>query len=131
MKGVTAYQLEVMIKVGEIGLQTGRFADLDQILDSVSWGPSKESLQFVLRSLIGKGLLEKTARESRRGRVRVCFKATEKGLNALDPRRETGTYSVCSGVPESSMEPAKEFLEDPIPFVPGILEDEFSSFSTF
>lgn len=131
MKGVTAYQLEVMIKTGEIELQTGRFADLDQILDAASWGPSKESLQFVLRSLISKGLLEKTARESRRGRVRVCFKATEKGLNALDPRRETGTDSVRSGVSESSVEPSTEFLEHPTPFVPGILEDSFSTFSTF
>lgn len=131
MKGVTSRQLEVMLKMGEIETGTGRFADLDQILDAVSWGPSKESLQFVLRSLISKGLLEKTARESRRGRVRVCFKATEKGLNALDPRRETGTDSVRSGVHGSSLKDFEVASEGSVSFVPGILEDEFSTFSTF
>jgi hypothetical protein len=86
MKGVTKYQLEVLGLISQINKKSGQFADLDQILNAVSWAPSKESFQFVVRAIITKGLAEKMPMEVRRNRSRVCYRLTRSGILTLDPR---------------------------------------------
>lgn len=87
MKGVTPYQLEILQHLTALQAKTGQLADFDQLLERLSWKPTKASAQFTIRALIGKGLVEKAPLQSRRGRNRVCYSLTEDGKLALDPRR--------------------------------------------
>jgi DNA-binding PadR family transcriptional regulator len=105
LKGITDNQLELLKFVA--GREAdGALADLDQVLEKMSWGPTKESIQFTIRAMIAKGFIEKSGLQSRRGRNRVCFKANEKGKQVLDPRAR---------LPKAG---------EPEPFVPGSLEPE-------
>lgn len=119
MKGITSYQLEVMLSLRDIEAKTGCLADLDQVLSGLSWQPSKESAQFVFRALIAKEIIEKQPRQLRRGRTRVCFKLTEKGLCVLDPRRSTPSIPGASCVLEEDFDALKS-LES---IVPGASEE--------
>jgi hypothetical protein len=53
----------------------GRFIpiDLDQLLERLPYETTKQSMQFSVRALIGRGMLEKGARQNRRGRSRVTL----------------------------------------------------------
>ena len=116
MKGVTAYQLELLTTLRAIQSAAGALADMDQLLERLSWTPSKESLQFSIRALIAKGLIEKAGIETRRGRNRICYQMTVDGKAVLDPRPErreklseteaeefrAGTSKVASMWPESA-----------------------------
>ena len=82
MKGVTAYQLEMLSAVLEGSPGVGPI-DFDQLLAQLSWKPKKESAQFTIRACISKGLMEKTELQLRRGRLRVCYRTTEKGRSVL------------------------------------------------
>lgn len=84
MRGVTPYQLGVLKVV--VAAAPTEPIDLDQMLEQLAWAPTKESTQFVIRSLVTKGLIEKTELVFRRGRRRVCYRATPAGLAVLDPR---------------------------------------------
>ena len=53
--------------------------DLDQLLERVPYQTTKASMQFSLRALIKKGLIEKTGSENRRGRRRTLIKVTAAG----------------------------------------------------
>lgn len=75
---LTDKQIEQM-KVICAGNPDGEPVDIDQILERLSYGPSKQSFQFSLRALITKGLVEKSARESRRGRERQTITPTALG----------------------------------------------------
>ena len=86
MKGVTRYQAEILSKLKGLESSTGKLVDLDQLLEQLSWSPSKESVQFTIRALIQKGYIEKMPVETRRGRNRVCYRLTEGGMKVLDPR---------------------------------------------
>lgn len=112
MKGLTKRQFELLQHVKEGGKDG--LLDFDQLLDLLSWAPSKESAQFTIRALIGKGLLLKAGDlQLRRGRKRVCYELTEEGRKALDPR---GSLPV--GKPEVSVWlPEVEEV-----FVPGVEE---------
>ena len=115
MKGITPYQLEVMLKLDTLAAAAGRLADFDQLLERLSWKPTKESAQFVVRALVTKGFIEKMPRELRRGRTRVCYKTTEKGRLALDPTREAkAVESLSSGAS----------FEDFDSFIPGFSDEE-------
>lgn len=86
MKGVTKYQLEILVRMREISAGSGRLADFDQILEQLSWMPTKDSAQFTVRALIRKGLMAKCPLEHRRGRLRVCYDLTASGRLLFDPR---------------------------------------------
>ena len=86
MKGVTAYQFELLTKLQGMESTSGRFADFDQLLEQLSWAPSKESAQFTIRAIVRKGFIEKMPTETRRGRNRVLYRMTEAGRTVLDPR---------------------------------------------
>ena len=86
MKGITKYQLEILNKVRDVERDTGRLADFDQVLESLSWAPTKDAAQFTIRAVIAKGFIEKAPLEQRRGRKRVCYQMTKSGKLVLDPR---------------------------------------------
>lgn len=128
MRGATPHQYELLRLVQRTQTESESLVDLDQILEQLSWKPSKESAQFVIRALISKGLLEKAARELRRGRTRVTFRVTEKGLGALDPTRERKVEEkpvekVCE---VAQPEPLDLELEKLVSLVPGLPDGEFS-----
>jgi len=69
------------------GSGDGDFIDLDQMLEKLPYETSKQSLQFSLRFLIQRGLVEKKPYEIRRGRRRAIFDLTASALKSFD----TGT----------------------------------------
>lgn len=88
MKGITPYQFELLQRVSDLQKLHGEPPDLDQVLELLSWMPSKPSVQFTIRAMIDKGLISKRPAELRRGRVRVTFAIEKLGRQALDPRVE-------------------------------------------
>jgi hypothetical protein len=83
----------------------GRFesVDLDQLLERIPYKTSKESMQFSIRSLIGRGMVEKGPQEKRRGRTRATLLPTKTA-------RELGILTV-----ETMVEPGAtgdEILDD-------------------
>jgi hypothetical protein len=109
MKGVTKYQFEVLSRLREIEVETGRLSDFDQLLTRLSWTPTKESAQFTIRAVVGKGFIEKAPVETRRGRNRVCYRITVRGGLVLDPRGavmkvEKDTESLLPGSIEPELE---------------------------
>lgn len=86
---LTKYQIELLQAVAG-GSTTGDATspiDFDQLLDKLSWKPTKESAHFSIRALTKRGLIEKTEKLIlRRGRLRVGFRLTWAGKVVLDPR---------------------------------------------
>lgn len=85
MRGVTKYQIEILEAVKKHADAGGRI-DLDQLLETLSWTPTKQSLQFSIRALIAKKMIHKVGTEVRRGRKRVCFDLDVEGVKVFDPR---------------------------------------------
>lgn len=84
-RGLTPYQLEILRHLQ--GADPTLPLDFDQLLEKLSWAPSKESAQFSFRALVTKGLIAKSdTHHLRRGRKRVCYLLTAAGAQALDPR---------------------------------------------
>tara|TARA_B110000037_G_C17017643_1_gene463937 strand:- start:356 stop:682 length:327 start_codon:yes stop_codon:yes gene_type:complete len=86
--------LRVIVKSND----DGTFCDLDEILERLTEyedaGPTtKQSIQFVIRTLIRKGLIKKKGQELRRGRIRVVIAATALGYLLNSPYNE-GEYIV-------------------------------------
>lgn len=113
MKGITPYQLEVLRHVaaapGDAPL------DFDQLLEKLSWQPTKEAAQFTIRAAVTKKLIAKTERLIlRRGRKRVCYEVASEGVLVLDPRL------AASPTPGSSPADVTEVVSD---FVSSALPD--------
>lgn len=122
MKGVTHYQREILMLVRAVRAKTGQTADFDQVLDGLSWGPTKESAQFIIRALITKGFMQKLPLESRRGRKRVCYQLTPAGAGLLDPMVETGTEPKSEKVDEEVI-PGSVVADKADLDIPGIEEE--------
>lgn len=73
--------LEVIIKRNDDGTPK----DIDQIIDQVDYEVTKPSIQFTLRSMVKRGLIEKAGEATRRGRKRITYRATEFGSQCLAP----------------------------------------------
>lgn len=75
---LTTKQIEL---IGILGRRNpdGSAVDLDQLLDRLSYKPTKQSLQFSIRALIARGLIQKDAPEKRRGRTRTLLSLTKTG----------------------------------------------------
>lgn len=89
---LTTYQLELLMLVrdGNPNQEEGGAIDFDQLLEMLSWKPTKASCHFSIRALVRRGMLEKTPELMlRRGRQRVGFRLTEAGRVAIDPRDVT------------------------------------------
>lgn len=72
--------LDTIIK----GNPDGSWLDLNQTLEKLPYETTKDSFQFSIRALVGKGLIEKKGLEFRRGQNRVVYAPT---LRAYDLRR--------------------------------------------
>jgi hypothetical protein len=124
MKGVTDYQLEILRHVSEAPESDP--LDFDQLLEKLSWAPSKESAQFPIRSLVSKKLLAKGPLTLRRGRKRVVYLLTEEGRILLDPRLVPGR----SGAAEILGTENANYANS-APFVVGKLSTEDANFENF
>lgn len=75
---LTVKQIELLAVIGKRNPDGGA-TDLDQILERLSYKPTKQSLQFSIRALIAHGLIQKDAPEKRRGRTRTLISLTKTG----------------------------------------------------
>ena len=75
---LTAKQYNVLDTVTRLN-SDGSWIDLDQLLERVPHKTTKQALQFTVRSMVDRGLLEKKGRETRRGRSRVLFALSAAG----------------------------------------------------
>lgn len=87
----TAKQVDVLENILK-GAENGDFIDTDQLLDRLSYETSKKSLQFTIRFLVNRGLVEKKNREIRRGRLRAVYALTPDALRSFDTG--TGSFDV-------------------------------------
>lgn len=60
--------------------------DLDELLDRLSYKPTKQSLQFSIRALVDRKMIEKGERQIRRGRLRVVFLPTALGRAVIEDK---------------------------------------------
>lgn len=77
---LTDKQLEVLRVIAEANTD-GTLADLDEVIERVSYKPTKQAIQFSIRALVGHELIEKQGAEKRRGRNRVLLAVTPLGLH--------------------------------------------------
>lgn len=85
--------LTVIVK----GNQNGSFCDLDEIIQRVFYETNKPSIQFIIRNLISKGMIEKQETQKRRARRRVVLCATKSGYEFVS-RKRTSTPEAMSRV---------------------------------
>jgi hypothetical protein len=109
MKGVTDKQFELLKLVKRAAGEPS--ADFDQVLEALSWKPTKQSAQFTIRACIDKGLMEKAGLQLRRGRKRVCYALTKAGREVLDPRPVVSVS--LPAIPELSVEANPEVFDSP------------------
>lgn len=98
---LTVKQIELLTIIRE-GNPGGSLVDLDQLIERASYGPSKQSIQFSVRALIAKGLMEKAGPENRRGRSRVLFRITPAGEQLVRPAF-SGPRSIVLSVEEDAL----------------------------
>ena len=105
MKGTSKQQFRVLLAISKTSEESGKSVDLDELIESLTPPPTKEAIQFVIRALIRKSLIEKTTPELRRKRQRACFQLTNNGKISLDPTNRTYLE-----IPESSFDSGNDFL---------------------
>jgi len=71
--------MSVIIK----GNEDGSFVDMDELLERIAYKTTKQSVQFSLRALINRNMINKQEREKRRGRRRAVFSATRMGYHMM------------------------------------------------
>ena len=136
-RGLTPYQTEILDLVRD-GCVKNEPVDLDQLLDTLSWKPTKQSLQFTIRALIAKNVMAKTDCIVRRARKRVCFILTLEGMAVYDPREPAPVLKkedmevLIQEVNESTKRSVSaDFLDEKHPetaeesFPPGVPTEEF------
>lgn len=79
MQALSPKAFEV-VRVIMRGNPDGSWVDLDQLLERLSYKPSKQSMQFTLRALIKRGLIEKKPEELRREAYRRVLAPTAKAF---------------------------------------------------
>ena len=75
--------LTVIVK----GNTDGSFCDLDEIIQRVFYATNKQSIQFIIRNLVGKGMIEKKDTQKRRSRRRVVLCPTKGGYELVSRKR--------------------------------------------
>jgi hypothetical protein len=78
MRSLSAKQQEIL-KLIVRGNPDGSFIDLDELLDRLSYKPTKDALQFSIRHLVKRELIEKKPTELRRNAKRRVFAPTMHG----------------------------------------------------
>lgn len=107
---LTTKQLELLTVIGKRN-PDGAATDLDQIIERLSYHPSKQSLQFSIRALIAHRLIQKDASEKRRGRTRTVISLTEQGQVIVGAKPKTGPAPVPEA-DEMLSESIEEVFED-------------------
>lgn len=79
MQALSAKAWEI-IQVVMRGNSDGSWVDLDQLIERLSYKPSKQSIQFSIRCLVKRGLIEKKDTEYRRGMSRRILAPTAKAF---------------------------------------------------
>ena len=90
-KRFTRKQVDVLECVLK-GAENGDFIDTDQLIEKLSYNVSKGSIQFTIRFLVKRGLIEKKPRQVRRGRLRAIYALTPEALRSFDT--STGSFDV-------------------------------------
>ncbi len=75
---LTPKQFE-MLKLVVAGNDDGSMIDLDQLIERLSYRPSKQAIQFSIRAMIKHEMIEKCGMENRRERKRVLIGPTSLG----------------------------------------------------
>jgi DNA-binding MarR family transcriptional regulator len=88
---LTAKQIELLSVIGKRN-EDGGATDLDQILERLSYKPTKQSLQFSIRALIAHGLIQKDAPEKRRGRTRTLISLTKQGQTMMGSAKPSPAF---------------------------------------
>ena len=78
-----------LLRVIGTGNEDGSACDLDEILERVSYKPTKQSIQFSIRALISHGLIQKGPSEKRRGRVRAIIELTDTGRSVTGKKKSS------------------------------------------
>jgi hypothetical protein len=113
-RGLTKYQVEILQHLQ--GADQNEPLDFDQLLEKLSWEPSKESAQFSLRALTAKSLIAKSETlRLRRGRKRVCYLLTKDGATALDPRLAPAPARTAPATPPMKLKVTPPEVAVPVP----------------
>lgn len=75
--------LSVIVK----GNENGSFCDLDEVIQRVFYATNKQSIQFIIRNLVGKKMIVKKKTEKRRSRRRVVLCPTKSGYEFISRKR--------------------------------------------
>lgn len=95
---LTTKQAELMSVVCA-GNSDTTWCDLDQILERLSWKPSKESLQFSIRALMDRGLLVRAPRQTRRRQGRRVIEPTDMAKKMFGPAEAGSTRKAVEPLP--------------------------------
>lgn len=87
----TRKQVEILETIRK-GAPDGDFLDMDMLLEMLPYETTKQSMQFSIRALIRRGLIEKKGTELRRGRNRIVYSVTPKAVESFDP--DSGSFDV-------------------------------------
>lgn len=79
---ITNKQFDILSCVRK-GKPDGSFLDMDELLEGVTYETSTQSMQFSIRFLVNRGLVEKKPKEVRRGRSRAIYALTPKSYMYL------------------------------------------------
>lgn len=90
--------LQVIVK----GNSDGSFCDLDEVIARVFYKTTKPSIQFIVRNLVQKGLIEKQETQKRRARRRIILCATKHGYEFVS-RKRTATPDTLARVLSSEV----------------------------
>lgn len=94
---LTCVQIELLQVIGNAN-HDGTLIDMDQLLEKISYKTSKQSMQFSLRALVNKGLIEKKPRTKRRGQSRLIIDLTELGRQTIGIRKKSWLEDIGSDV---------------------------------
>lgn len=83
MKSLSKKQIAILRILVRANPTDGTFCDLDELLDRLPYKTTKESVQFSIRALEKRGLIEKKPLETRRGQGRRVLAPTIAGYSAV------------------------------------------------
>ena len=96
---LSAKQLELLKTVSGKNAD-GSLVDLDQIIAAQSYPTNKPSIQFIIRSMVGKKLIIKDGTEVRSQRRKVLFNVTELGKRYVEWSTPKAAESVKEAIVE-------------------------------
>lgn len=90
---LTTKQTE-LLKIIQTANDDGGLVDLDQLIERASYKPSKASMQFSIRALVARDLIEKAGNALRRDRRRVLLRIRPLGMHLTARLNPTPTFVI-------------------------------------